>query len=110
MLVARGLAQAGARVLLCDRDANDEAVPQSIADEWGLDRVRSVVTDVTQEDDVARAVQVALDAFGRVDVLLKAGTERRSSGRIFCPAVAQQNTPGQVARDQRTALVTTANE
>lgn len=73
---ARGLAQAGACVLLCDRDAAGlRSISGEIADECGADRVLAMVADVTRADDVARAVQAAQDAFGRVDVLLNnAGT------------------------------------
>ncbi len=73
---ALGLAAAGARVVLCDRDeAGLQATAESIARRWGSDRVAAICADVTLEGDVAGAVQFAHDSFGRVDILLNnAGT------------------------------------
>ncbi len=73
---AQGLARAGACVVLCDRDpAGLQATAAQIATHVSADRVRTVVVDVTLERDVEAAVQFAVHAFGRVDVLLNnAGT------------------------------------
>jgi len=67
---ARGFAREGARLLLVDRD--DGA---ALAAELGARFHRA---DVTRDADVAGYVQVALDAFGRIDVFFNnAGIEGR---------------------------------
>ena len=73
---ALGLAAAGARVVLCDRDGVGlRAVAETIAQRWGSDRVVAICADVTLESDVAGAVQLAHNTFGRIDILLNnAGT------------------------------------
>lgn len=64
----------GARVVLVDLDADGLAAAQASLD--GGDRVRTVVADVSREDDVQRYVQATLDAFGRIDVFFNnAGIE-----------------------------------
>ena len=73
---ALGLAAAGARVVLCDRDpAGLSATAGDIAYRWGAERVVAICADVTLERDVEGAVQLAHKTFGRVDILLNnAGT------------------------------------
>lgn len=62
---ARAAAAAGARVVLA---ARREDRISALADE--LDGAIAVRFDVTDQEQVAALVQVALDAFGRVDVLV----------------------------------------
>lgn len=62
---ARAVAAAGARVVLA---ARREDRISALADE--LDGAIAVRCDVTDQEQVAALVQVALDAFGRVDVLV----------------------------------------
>ncbi|WP_245645442.1 SDR family NAD(P)-dependent oxidoreductase [Pseudonocardia acaciae] len=63
----------GARVALFDRDA--EPLARAADQVGGDDRVRTVVGDVTNEDDVAAGVAAAVERFGRLDVLVaNAGT------------------------------------
>jgi 3alpha(or 20beta)-hydroxysteroid dehydrogenase len=63
---ARRFVAEGARVVLGDV-LEDEC--RAVADSLG-DAARAVRLDVTQEEDWARAVATALDAFGRLDVLV----------------------------------------
>src|SRR3954467_12727035 len=62
-------AEEGAWVLVADvdRDAG-EAVVRGICDSGG--RAEFSLTDVTKQDDIERAVQIAADKSGRIDVLV----------------------------------------
>jgi NAD(P)-dependent dehydrogenase (short-subunit alcohol dehydrogenase family) len=62
---ARAAGAAGARVVLAAR--RDERV-RALAEE--LPDARAVACDVTDADQLAQAVQTAVDAFGRIDVLV----------------------------------------
>ncbi|SDH13251.1 SDR family NAD(P)-dependent oxidoreductase [Roseospirillum parvum] len=66
---ARALAQAGAAVVLADRDA--EALAQAVA---GLTqaghRALAATVDLSQPERAAEPVAAAVDAFGRIDVLV----------------------------------------
>ena len=65
---ARLFATEGARVLIADRDeVNGAAVAREITAAGGT--ARFVATDVSQAADAARAVQAAVDAWGRLDIL-----------------------------------------
>ncbi|QGV80085.1 SDR family NAD(P)-dependent oxidoreductase [Streptomyces ficellus] len=64
---ARLFAEEGARVVLCD--VLDEE-GGALAAELGASRARYVHLDVGEEDDWARAVTAAKDAFGRIDGLV----------------------------------------
>lgn len=68
LAAARALAQEGARVMLCDIDAD---VLQSAADELLKDglRVRTARADVSDRDSIAKAVEAAA-GWGRLDVLV----------------------------------------
>ena len=75
--MARGLARAGARVVIAARNEakSKDAVRELEALGPGA---RAVATDVTDEAAVRRMVQATLDAFGRLDVLVNnAGTNIR---------------------------------
>jgi rhamnulose-1-phosphate aldolase/alcohol dehydrogenase len=61
----------GACVVLADRDPERlTSVNGSLTERYGEDRVRSVVTDVTQEADVQAAFDLAAREFGGVDILV----------------------------------------
>jgi len=62
---ARMIAAGGGRVVLVDRNAESG---HALAGELGAEHARFVPTDVTRTDEVARAVQTAVDTFGRLDV------------------------------------------
>jgi 3alpha(or 20beta)-hydroxysteroid dehydrogenase len=64
---ARRMAQEGAQLLLTDAD---EQGAQRVADELGPDRAQALGHDVTSEDRWQEVVAHALDAHGRIDVLL----------------------------------------
>ncbi len=64
---ARLLAARGARVVLGARRTDRL---ERIAAELPPDQVRSVATDVTRAEDLLRLVAVAVDEFGRLDVLV----------------------------------------
>ncbi|MDF2826967.1 MAG: 2-hydroxycyclohexanecarboxyl-CoA dehydrogenase [Mycobacterium sp.] len=58
-------AAAGAKVVIVDRDPAGQAVADLHRNRGG--RVEFVCTDITDESDVERAIQHALDVFGAVD-------------------------------------------
>ena len=60
-------AQRGARVVVAD--LNEEAGRATAELVGGAERAIFVAVDTTSQEDVARLMQAALDAFGRVDVL-----------------------------------------
>ncbi|MDX6561807.1 MAG: 3-oxoacyl-[acyl-carrier protein] reductase [Gaiellales bacterium] len=73
---ARALVAEGARVVL--GDLNAEAAAASAA-ELGADAAVSAAVDVTRPDDAQRLVDVALERFGRLDVLVaSAGVHRNT--------------------------------
>ena len=65
---ARALAQAGASVLLTDRDLAGEEVAGAMADQGLHTAFR--LHDVTSHPDWAAAVEDAVDRFGRLDILV----------------------------------------
>ena len=66
--IARRCLAAGMRVLIVDADKS--ALNQAQRDLSGGDRLLTRRTDVTHERDVARAVAVAVRAFGRIDAIV----------------------------------------
>jgi len=67
---ARLLAEHGADVVIAARTLADlEAVAGHIEGDTGR-RILPVVTDVKQQDDVARMVERTMDEFGRIDILV----------------------------------------
>lgn len=67
--VALALAEAGVSVVICGRRKEAlEETARMIEEEGG--RVTIVQADVSQTPDVQRVVKAALDAFGRVDILI----------------------------------------
>ena len=75
--MARGLAEAGADVVISSRSENElKAALAEILDGTGR-RGHYVVADMARRDDVARLAREALEKMGRVDVLVNnAGTNR----------------------------------
>jgi NAD(P)-dependent dehydrogenase (short-subunit alcohol dehydrogenase family) len=71
LVMARQLVDAGAAVTLVARDADD--LERAAADLRSRDSAARVVTaraDMRKQSDVEHAVQVALDAHGRIDVVI----------------------------------------
>jgi len=67
--IARTLARSGARVVCLDLNASyAKAAADSITAAGG--KVSAVACDITNPDDVARAVKAAVDAFGGIDILV----------------------------------------
>ncbi|MBC7139901.1 MAG: SDR family oxidoreductase [Defluviimonas sp.] len=63
-----GLAAAGARVIATA--SREAAEVEAVAREAGNGQVVPMLADVTREEDCARAVEVARDRFGRLDLLV----------------------------------------
>jgi NAD(P)-dependent dehydrogenase (short-subunit alcohol dehydrogenase family) len=75
--MARGLAQAGADVIICSRHENElrPALDEILA-QTGR-RGTYIVADMSQRADVARLARTALEQMGRVDILINnAGTSQ----------------------------------
>ncbi len=68
LAAARALHAEGARVVLCARGR--DALEASAASLGGGERVRAVVADVSTPEGAQRVVADAMDAFGRVDILV----------------------------------------
>ena len=66
---ARGLAEAGAKVVVAARRRKRLDALVEELDEQGFE-ARAVACDVTDPDDVDRMVQAALEGFGRIDILV----------------------------------------
>jgi gluconate 5-dehydrogenase len=70
LAMARGFAEAGADVVISSRHANElEQAAARILDGTEV-RARWFVADMTRRDDVAQLARSAVDAFGKVDVLV----------------------------------------
>ena len=76
--IAKLFSQLGAKVVVADiRRDGAERVAKEIVDAGGQAVVS--VTDVTRNDDVAAMVKLALDSFGKVDIMVNnAGTTHKS--------------------------------
>lgn len=68
-VAAGALADAGAKVVITGRRAEFLTAAQQRMEARGL-VCHAVTADVTQPDDVARAIQASLDAFGQLDILV----------------------------------------
>ncbi|MCP5360153.1 MAG: SDR family oxidoreductase [Sinobacteraceae bacterium] len=69
--IAEELLQSGAKVVLTARgEAALKAVADDIERRHGRGRCATVAGDVSQQPDCARMVEAALEAFGRIDVLI----------------------------------------
>jgi NAD(P)-dependent dehydrogenase (short-subunit alcohol dehydrogenase family) len=81
--MALGLAQAGASLALCARDAEGLAASRAEAEQHGV-RAETFGMDVTSRQSVRDAVAAALARFGRIDVLLNdAGVNLRKPALEF---------------------------
>ncbi len=79
---ALALAREGARVVLAARSRDElERVADRIEGSGGT--ARAVSADVSRREDVARIVQTALDAHGRVDILVNAAGVYGPIGRLW---------------------------
>ena len=68
--MALGLAQAGAKTVICSRNQGDcDGVAEEISAETGQESL-GLATDVTQEDQVTGLFEKVQDRFGGVDVLV----------------------------------------
>jgi NAD(P)-dependent dehydrogenase (short-subunit alcohol dehydrogenase family) len=78
--IASGLARAGARLVLADVSAGGMAAVQDQIHNLGTE-VRVQRTDVTKADEVAAAVDLAVDEWGKLDILVNCAgiTLRRSA-------------------------------
>jgi rhamnulose-1-phosphate aldolase/alcohol dehydrogenase len=74
--IAKRLAQAGAAVVLADRDrVRLQQTREALADEFGSDQVCEAVMDVADKDQVAQGFKTAVRAYGGLDILVSnAGT------------------------------------
>jgi len=72
MVMARAFTAAGANVVICARD--ERAITRAHDDLVGTSatrgRVVALQADVSREDDVRRLVDAAIDAFGRIHILV----------------------------------------
>lgn len=75
--IARRFAKAGANLVLTARSADklDELCADLKASQHAEQRVISIAGDAAREDDIERVVRGAMEAFGRIDILVNcAGT------------------------------------
>ena len=81
--IARGLAQAGANVVVAAR--NQQKTDSALKELRSLGvKAIGVSTEVTNEEDVADMVKAALDEFGRVDILVNnAGVSIRKAPQDY---------------------------
>ncbi|WP_373511716.1 SDR family NAD(P)-dependent oxidoreductase [Persicitalea sp.] len=70
LAMAAGLASAGASVMLVNRNAEEgEQAAQQLGDEYGT-QATSFGADVTNADQTEAMAKAAIDAFGRIDILI----------------------------------------
>jgi 2-dehydro-3-deoxy-D-gluconate 5-dehydrogenase len=67
--IARGLAEAGATIVIAARDPGKNAQATAALRQTGV-KAMSVAADVRDEASVQAMVQAAVEAFGRVDILV----------------------------------------
>ncbi len=67
--IAKELASNGANLVLCDLQADWLAETTELAEGLGA-KVKCLSVDVSNGDDVAKAVKEAADAFGSIDILI----------------------------------------
>src|SRR4051812_6357039 len=63
-------ARSGARLLLVDRDEDAVAETHRLVQEEERSEARATTADVTAADDCERVVREAVEAFGRLDILV----------------------------------------
>ncbi|MFI6874778.1 SDR family NAD(P)-dependent oxidoreductase [Streptomyces sp. NPDC050400] len=80
--IARRFAAEGARVLVAELNAETgRRTTEELIDEFAID-ARCVITDVTQKAQVQAMVASAVDAWGRVDILVNNAWASRGIGRV----------------------------
>jgi NAD(P)-dependent dehydrogenase (short-subunit alcohol dehydrogenase family) len=78
--VALRLAEEGARVIICARQAQRaQRTAEEIHDKTGAE-IQAVPADCTKEQDIARLVDTILSSFGRIDILVNSLAGPRDSG------------------------------
>src|SRR5262249_46273840 len=84
--IARGLAQAGAKIAIVGRNADkSEAAARALADEFGA-RPLVFSGDVAQPKDVAKITTAVLERLGRIDILFNnAGINIRKQPQDLSP-------------------------
>ena len=83
--MAKGLARAGAAIVIAARDQKKSAAAAEELQKIGA-RVATVEVDVQDKDSVDRMVQAALDRFQRIDILLaNAGINIRKAPQDYTP-------------------------
>lgn len=68
--IVHGFAAEGSRIVICDIDETQAGKVRAEALERGAAEVEIAVVDLTEPDGAARAVAVAVDAWGGLDVLV----------------------------------------
>ncbi|GAB4038858.1 SDR family NAD(P)-dependent oxidoreductase [Spirosoma jeollabukense] len=70
LAMAAGLASAGANVMLVNRNADEGAqAAQELADDYGVKAI-AFSADITNQAQTEAMAQAAIDAFGRIDILI----------------------------------------
>lgn len=85
--MAAGLASAGARLVLVNRNAEEGAqAARDLNGDYGVEAI-SFAADITQEDQTVAMAKAAMDAFGRIDILINsAGINIRGAIDEVSPA------------------------
>lgn len=70
LAMAAGLASAGASVMLVNRNADEGSkAAQALSQDYGT-KALSFAADISEQDQTEAMAQAAMDAFGRIDVLI----------------------------------------
>jgi NAD(P)-dependent dehydrogenase (short-subunit alcohol dehydrogenase family) len=85
--MAAGLASAGARLMLVNRNAEEGArAAEELSRDFGVDAI-SFPADITQQAETEAMAKAAMDAFGRIDILINsAGINIRGAIDELSPA------------------------
>jgi len=80
LAMARALAEAGADIIIAARDkVMNEKAADMIRSEYKV-KCKAVTCDVTKENDIEQATRIAIDTFGKIDILINsAGINIRGS-------------------------------
>lgn len=70
LAMAAGLASAGANVMLVNRNADEGAqAAKELSEDFGIEAI-AFAADITSEEQAEAMAQAAIDAFGRIDILI----------------------------------------